>query len=124
MRRGRERRHGDSGPVDNAERLNSRPHSLVDRLAWLRGIKGMQQLRTHSANGQLRFSRARKNELRRHTNFGRSGQSVLARGRQWDDRRVVGADDIDTLVFDVLGTVVDEAGSMRAELATALGQAG
>jgi 2-haloacid dehalogenase len=32
--------------------------------------------------------------------------------------------DIDTLLFDVLGTVVDEAGSMRAELAAALDQAG
>jgi 2-haloacid dehalogenase len=37
---------------------------------------------------------------------------------------VISADDIDTLLFDVLGTVVDEAGSMRAELASALGQAG
>jgi 2-haloacid dehalogenase len=34
------------------------------------------------------------------------------------------ADDIDTLLFDVLGTVVDEAGSVRAELAAALDQAG
>jgi 2-haloacid dehalogenase len=37
---------------------------------------------------------------------------------------VVSADDVDTLLFDVLGTVVDETGSMRAELAAALGQAG
>ena len=29
------------------------------------------------------------------------------------------AEDIQTLLFDVLGTVVDEAGSMRAELAAA-----
>ena len=34
------------------------------------------------------------------------------------------AGEIDTLLFDVLGTVVDEAGSMRAELATALDEAG
>ena len=34
------------------------------------------------------------------------------------------ADDIDTLLFDVLGTVVDEAGSMRADLAAALDQIG
>jgi FMN phosphatase YigB (HAD superfamily) len=33
---------------------------------------------------------------------------------------VISADDVDTLLFDVLGTVVDEAGSMRAELAAAL----
>ena len=32
--------------------------------------------------------------------------------------------DVDTLLFDVLGTVVDEAGSMRAELSAALDQAG
>jgi 2-haloacid dehalogenase len=37
---------------------------------------------------------------------------------------VVTADDVDTLLFDVLGTVVDEAGSMRAELAAALDEAG
>jgi 2-haloacid dehalogenase len=37
---------------------------------------------------------------------------------------VITADDVETLVFDVLGTVVDEAGSMRAELAAALDQAG
>jgi 2-haloacid dehalogenase len=37
---------------------------------------------------------------------------------------VITADDVDTLLFDVLGTVVDEAGSMRAELANALDQAG
>jgi 2-haloacid dehalogenase len=36
---------------------------------------------------------------------------------------VITADDVDILLFDVLGTVVDEAGSMRAELATALDQA-
>jgi 2-haloacid dehalogenase len=36
---------------------------------------------------------------------------------------VLTADDVDTLLFDVLGTVVDEAGSMRAELAAALNQA-
>jgi hypothetical protein len=30
---------------------------------------------------------------------------------------VITADDVETLLFDVLGTVVDEAGSMRAELA-------
>jgi 2-haloacid dehalogenase len=33
---------------------------------------------------------------------------------------VITADDVDTLLFDVLGTVVDEAGSMRAELAAGL----
>ena len=37
---------------------------------------------------------------------------------------MITADDVDILLFDVLGTVVDEAGSMRAELATALDQAG
>jgi phosphoglycolate phosphatase-like HAD superfamily hydrolase len=37
---------------------------------------------------------------------------------------MIGAGDVDTLLFDVLGTVVDEAGSMRAELAAALAQAG
>jgi 2-haloacid dehalogenase len=37
---------------------------------------------------------------------------------------VISADDVDTLLFDVLGTVVDEAGSMRAELAAALDEAG
>jgi 2-haloacid dehalogenase len=37
---------------------------------------------------------------------------------------VITADAIDTLLFDVLGTVVDEAGSMRAELAAALDQVG
>src|SRR6202050_1276258 len=36
---------------------------------------------------------------------------------------MITADDIDTLLFDVLGTVVDEAGSMQAEVAAALGQA-
>jgi hypothetical protein len=36
---------------------------------------------------------------------------------------MITADDIDTLLFDALGTVVDEAGSMQAEVATALGQA-
>jgi len=33
---------------------------------------------------------------------------------------VIAVEDIETLLFDVLGTVVDEAGSMRAELAAAL----
>ena len=33
-------------------------------------------------------------------------------------------DNVDTLLFDVLGTVVDEAGSMRAELASALDHVG
>jgi 2-haloacid dehalogenase len=42
----------------------------------------------------------------------------------WNDEPVITADDVDTLLFDVLGTVVDEAGSMPAELATALDQAG
>ena len=37
---------------------------------------------------------------------------------------MITADDVDTLLFDVLGTVVDEAGSVRAELAAALAQAG
>ncbi len=37
---------------------------------------------------------------------------------------MITADDVDTLLFDVLGTVVDEAGSMRAELAAALAQVG
>jgi 2-haloacid dehalogenase len=37
---------------------------------------------------------------------------------------MISAADIDVLVFDVLGTVVDEAGSMRAEVAAALGEAG
>ena len=37
---------------------------------------------------------------------------------------MIRADDIDVLLFDVLGTVVDEAGSMRAELAAALDEAG
>jgi 2-haloacid dehalogenase len=37
---------------------------------------------------------------------------------------VITADEIDTLLFDTLGTVVDESGSMRAELAAALDQAG
>ena len=37
---------------------------------------------------------------------------------------MISADDVDTLLFDVLGTVADEAGSMRAELAAALDQAG
>jgi 2-haloacid dehalogenase len=32
--------------------------------------------------------------------------------------------EVDTLLFDILGTVVDEAGSMRAELAAALDQHG
>src|SRR6266487_264232 len=38
--------------------------------------------------------------------------------------RVITGDEVDTLLFDVLGTVVDEAGSMRAEVAMALDQAG
>jgi hypothetical protein len=33
-------------------------------------------------------------------------------------------DNVDTLLFDVLGTVVDEAGSMQAELTAALDQVG
>jgi hypothetical protein len=37
---------------------------------------------------------------------------------------VITADDVDTLLFDVLGTVVDEAGSMRAELAAGAVPAG
>jgi 2-haloacid dehalogenase len=37
---------------------------------------------------------------------------------------VINADEIDTLLFDILGTVVDEAGSMRAELGAALERAG
>jgi 2-haloacid dehalogenase len=37
---------------------------------------------------------------------------------------VITADDVDTLLFDVLGTVVDEAGSMRAALAAALDEVG
>jgi 2-haloacid dehalogenase len=37
---------------------------------------------------------------------------------------VITLDDVDTLLFDVLGTVVDEGGSMRAEVAAALDQAG
>jgi 2-haloacid dehalogenase len=36
---------------------------------------------------------------------------------------MIRARDVDTVLFDVLGTVVDEAGSMRAELAAALGRA-
>jgi hypothetical protein len=36
---------------------------------------------------------------------------------------MITAADIDTLLFDVLGTVVDEAGSMRAELAAELAAA-
>jgi 2-haloacid dehalogenase len=37
---------------------------------------------------------------------------------------MITAADVGTLVFDVIGTVVDEAGTMRAEVAAALGQAG
>ena len=37
---------------------------------------------------------------------------------------MINADEIDTLLFDILGTVVDEAGSMRAELGAALERAG
>jgi hypothetical protein len=44
--------------------------------------------------------------------------------RRCDDASVITPDDIDTLLFDVLGTVVDESGSIRAELAAALERAG
>ena len=37
---------------------------------------------------------------------------------------MITAENVDTMLFDVLGTVADEAGSMRAELAAALDQAG
>jgi 2-haloacid dehalogenase len=37
---------------------------------------------------------------------------------------VINANEIDTLLFDTLGTVVDEAGSMRDELETALDRVG
>jgi hypothetical protein len=37
---------------------------------------------------------------------------------------VITADEVDTLLFDVLGIVVDEAGSMREELRAALDQVG
>jgi 2-haloacid dehalogenase len=37
---------------------------------------------------------------------------------------MISAGDVDVLLFDVLGTVVDEAGSMRGELAAALENAG
>jgi 2-haloacid dehalogenase len=37
---------------------------------------------------------------------------------------VIAADEVDTLLFDVLGTVVDEAGSMRDEVAAALTREG
>jgi 2-haloacid dehalogenase len=37
---------------------------------------------------------------------------------------VITGADVDTLLFDVLGTVVDEAGSMRAELTAVLDRAG
>jgi hypothetical protein len=37
---------------------------------------------------------------------------------------LIGADDVDTPVFDVLGTVLDEAGQLHAELAAALDRAG
>ena len=43
---------------------------------------------------------------------------------QWKDGRMVTEADIDILLFDVLGTVVDETGTVRAELAAALDQAG
>ena len=36
---------------------------------------------------------------------------------------MINADEIDTLLFDTLGTVVDESGSMRAELGAALERA-
>jgi hypothetical protein len=39
-----------------------------------------------------------------------------------DDRQLIGTGDVDTRVFDVLGIVVDEAGSMRAGLAGTLDQ--
>ena len=37
---------------------------------------------------------------------------------------MITAADVDALLFDVIGTVVDEGGTMRAEVATALEQAG
>jgi 2-haloacid dehalogenase len=37
---------------------------------------------------------------------------------------VINAEEVDTLLFDILGTVVDEAGSMRAELGAALDRVG
>jgi hypothetical protein len=44
----------------------------------------------------------------------RQFQWESARGeRRWHDGRMISADDVDTLVFDVLGTVVDEAGPTR-----------
>ena len=52
------------------------------------------------------------------------GPAVARFGSGGDDGRMITADDVDTLLFDVLGTVVDEAGSMRAELAAALDEAG
>lgn len=45
-------------------------------------------------------------------------------GCRCDDRPVITGDDVGILLFDVLGTVVDEAGSMRAELVAALDQVG
>jgi hypothetical protein len=53
-----------------------------------------------------------------------SARCARLRGFPWDDGPVTVADEVDTLLFDVLGTVVDEAGSMHAELAAALGQIG
>ena len=41
-----------------------------------------------------------------------------------DDGFVITAADVDTLLFDVIGTVVDEGGTMRAEVAAALEAAG
>ncbi len=46
-----------------------------------------------------------------------------SQGAPVDDRCVITADDVETLLSGVLGTVVDEAGPVRAELAAALDQA-
>ncbi len=46
-----------------------------------------------------------------------------SQGAPVDDRCVITADDVQTLLSGVLGTVVDEAGPVRAELAAALDQA-
>src|ERR1700753_1910821 len=45
-------------------------------------------------------------------------------GAARDEELMILDDDVATLLFDILGTVVDEAGSMRAELAAALGEVG
>jgi len=45
-------------------------------------------------------------------------------GGRCDDGFVITAADVDTLLFDVIGTVVDEGGTMRAEVAAALAAAG